>query len=222
MSKSLLLFLTFFPLILCGQQTKLIKDKVNREEYYVLKSDNSIKHGDYRMFGPNNSVFIKGHYSNGLQDSVWEFYDTNGEVFQKYDVSKKDLVYVKIEESEKNNLYKRIDGSDISLVALDRPPVYLGGNENFLNELARNIIYPEDAFMNGISGRVFVSFVVDKNGKTGNFKVLKGMGHGLDEEAIRAIKSISENWFPGILNGKPVDIEISYPVTFSLSAHNIR
>jgi TonB family protein len=222
MIKSLLIILTFFPLILSGQQTKLIKDKENREEYYVLKSDNSIRNGDYRKFSSKNSLLIKGHYTNGLKDSIWELYNSKGEIFQKIDVSKNDLVYVKIEDSEKDNLYKLINGNDKSLVALDRPPVYLGGNDNFLYELAINLRYPDEAFNNGISGRVFVSFTVDKNGKTTNYQVLKSAGHGFDEEAIRALKSIPENWFPGILDGKAVDIELSYPVTFTLSGHSIR
>jgi TonB family protein len=222
MNKSILIILTFFPLILHGQQTKLIKNKENSEEYYVLKSDNSIRYGDYRKFGPKNSLLIKGHYTNGLKDSIWELYNSNGEIFQKIDVSKNDLVYVKIEDSEKDNLFKLINGNDKSLVALDRPPVYLGGNENFLYELAKNLQYPEDAFNNGISGRVYVSFIVYKNGKTGNYQVLKSAGHGFDEEAIRALKSIPENWFPGILNGNAVDIELSYPVAFTLSPRSIR
>ncbi len=51
MIRSLLIILTFFPLTLSGQKTKLIKDKQNNEEYYVLKSDNSIRHEEYRKFG---------------------------------------------------------------------------------------------------------------------------------------------------------------------------
>jgi TonB family protein len=222
MIKSLLIILTFFPLILYGQQTKLIKDKENREEYYVLKSDKSVRNGEYSKFSSKNSLLIKGHYTNGLEDSIWELYNSNGEIFQKIDISKNELVYVKIEESEKDNLYKLINGNDKSLVALDRPPVYAGGNDNFLYELGKNLQYPEDAFKNGVTGRVFVSFIVDKNGKTGNYQVLKSAGQGFDEEAIRALKSVPENWFPGILNGNAVDIELSYPVTFTLSIHNPR
>ena len=216
MIRSLLIILTFFPLTLWGQKTKLIKDKQNNEEYYVLKSDNSIRHGDYRKFGQNNLLLIKGHFTNGLNDSIWELYNSKGELFQKIDLSKNDLLYVKIEESEKNNLYKLINGNDISLVALDRPPVYLGGFDNFLIEWASNIVYPKDELKKGITGRVFVSFIVDKNGKTSNFKVLKSAGHEFDEEAIRTIKLVPERWFPGILNGKAVDIEISYPLTFNI------
>ncbi len=209
-------------MVLYGQKTKLIKDKDNREEYYVLKSDNSIRHGEYFKFSSTNALLIKGHYTNGLKDSIWELYNSNGEVFQKIDGSKNELVYVKIEDSEKGNLYKLINGDEKSLVALDRPPVYLGGNENFIYELAIHLQYPEDAFNKGLAGRVFVSFVIDKNGKASNYQILKSAGQVFDDEAIRALKSIPENWFPGILDGKAVDIELSYPVTFTLSVHNIR
>jgi protein TonB len=143
-------------------------------------------------------------------------------VFQKYDVSTHNLIYAKIEEADKNKLYRLINGNDNPIVVLDRPPVYLGGNENLLYEFAHILNYPEEAFSKGISGRVFVSFVVDKNGKTGNFKILKSAGHGFDEEAIRAMQSIPPNWFPGILNGNPVDIELSYPVTFTLPGSKIK
>jgi TonB family protein len=221
MIKSFLIILTFFPLILFGQQTKLIKDKENREEYYVLKSDKSIRNGDYRKFSSKNSLLIKGHYTNGIEDSIWELYNSNGEIFQKIDISKNELLYLRIEESEKDNLYKLINGNDKSAVVLDRPPVYLGGNDIFLSELAKNIQYPEEAFKNRVTGRVFVSFIVDKNGKTSNYQVLKSAGPIFDKEAIRALKSVPENWFPGILNGNAVDIELSYPVAFTLSVSNI-
>ena len=104
MIRSLLIILTIFPLTLYGQKTKFIKDKQNNEEYYVLKTDNSIRHGEYRKYGPDDILLIKGHFSNGVNDSIWKLYNSKGELFQKIDLSKNDLLYVKIEESEKNNL----------------------------------------------------------------------------------------------------------------------
>lgn len=216
MIKQFLIIFTFLPLISFGQPTKLIKDKVNNEEYYVLKSNNSIKHGEYHLFNSHKTLLINGHYKNGVQDSIWDLYDTDGVLFQKINISNNELIYVKIEDSEKNNLYKQINGAHDSLVVLDRPPVFPGGIQKFLEEWAMNIQYPEDAFNKRISGRVFVSFIIDKYGKMSNFKILKSAAHGLDEEAIRALKSIPDYWFPGILNGNAVDIEVSYPISFKL------
>jgi len=216
MKKCLILAILFMPMFLFGQKTKLIKDKQTNEIYYVLKSDNSTKHGEYQKIGNKNVLLIKGYYKNGVIDSIWEFSNSMGEVVQKFDFTTKSLIYYKISESDQNKLYKVITDSASQYVLLDRPPIFVGGEDYFMQELMANIQYPLDAFTNGISGRVSVSFVIDKNGETDSFKVLKPIGHGLDEEAVRVLKSLPNNWLPGIYKGQPVNVEMIYPINFTL------
>jgi periplasmic protein TonB len=209
----LTIFLALFCTFLFGQKTKLIKDKATNEIYYVLKS-NSNRHGEYQKFGASNILLIKGYYNNGIRDSIWEYYSQNGELIQKYNFKNNNLIYYKLSDSEKDVMYKLINGADNPSVVLDRPPIFLGGPEAMANEIIPNIQYPEDAAKNAISGRVFVSFIINKDGKIGSFSIAKPLGHGLDEEAIRVLKLLPENWIPGVYKGQPVDIELIYPVTF--------
>jgi TonB family protein len=201
--------------LLIGQKTKLIKDKETHEVYSILKS-NSNKHGDYQKFGTYNNLLIKGYYNNGIKDSIWEYYNSVGLLIQKYDYTSHGLIYYKITDSEKDIWYKLINGADNPYVILDRPPIFLGGLEALAQEIIPNIQYPEEAYKNGISGRVFVTFIINKDGETGSFSIQKPLGYGLDNEAIRVLKLLSKNWIPGIYNGQPVDIEYTYPVTFRI------
>lgn len=81
--------------------------------------------------------------------------------------------------------------------------------------LSGNITYPEDAKEKGISGRVFIQFVIEKDGSVSNVKVMKGIGGGCDEEAVRVVKSMPK-WKPGKQKGKPVRVNYILPVSFKL------
>lgn len=84
-----------------------------------------------------------------------------------------------------------------------------------LTYLAKNIKYPEVANENGISGRVFVQFVVGKTGEVSNVIVIRGVDSSLDQEAVRVIKKMPR-WKPGKQNGVPVRVLMSVPVNFRL------
>ena len=81
--------------------------------------------------------------------------------------------------------------------------------------LARNLQYPPVAAENGISGRVVVGFVVEKNGSISNVQVLRGVDPSLDREAVRVVKAMPK-WNPGTQRGKPVRVKYNIPVTFKL------
>jgi protein TonB len=67
-----------------------------------------------------------------------------------------------------------------------------------------------------LQGRVILTFVVERDGSLTDIKVVRGIGSGCDEEAVRALKA-SPKWKPGIQNGKPVRVQYSVPVAFSLA-----
>jgi TonB family protein len=201
--------------VLYGQKVKQVIDKSNREVYFVLKKDQTIKHGEFVKLYPNkNNVLMAGYYKNGEKDSIWTFFDASGEIIQKYNYSNKKLVFLRDSNKVTETKYKLINGTDNPLVTLDRQPVFLGGDDYLFILLAQIIQYPEEAAKNGKGGKVYISFVVDKNGKATNFNVLNSIGFGLDEEALRAVKSLPDYWIPGVLNGEFVDIELIYPISF--------
>lgn len=95
-------------------------------------------------------------------------------------------------------------------------PEFPGGMEAWGKFLNKNLRYPYLAQENGVQGRVTVSFVIERNGEITNLKVLRGIGAGCDEEAVRVIKK-SPFWKPGIQNGRKVRVSYVMPIVFKMS-----
>ncbi len=216
MNKTILILLTIIPTILFGQDIKKITDKESNETFFVLKSDKTTKHGEYKKFSYNNKLLVKGFYKLGVRDSIWECYSFDGELTLKYNYTKNELVFYKPNDKVKDKKFKIVNSSNNSDTTLSRPPIFLGGDDFVLFELVKNIRYPSAAVENGKSGKVYVMFTVDKFGKTSNYHVETPLGFGMDEEAIRVLKLLPDNWLPGLLNEQPVDVEIVYPINFRL------
>jgi periplasmic protein TonB len=88
-------------------------------------------------------------------------------------------------------------------------------NGDYGKFLGKNLRYPPIARENNIQGRVIVNFVVEKDGSLTDIKVVRGIGGGCDEEAIRVIKS-SPKWNPGVQNGRNVRVNYTIPIFFQL------
>jgi len=80
--------LALISTLLFGLETKKIRDIEAGETYFVLKSDKTIKHGEYKKFAYINSLLVKGFYKQGLKESIWECYNFHGEIILKFDYSK--------------------------------------------------------------------------------------------------------------------------------------
>jgi len=216
MNKQILILLFFVPSILFAQKTKKVVDKKTNEIFYVLRSDKKTKHGEYLMYSYNNQLLVKGYYKLGAKDSIWDCYDFNGQLTLKYDYAKNELVFYKLDDKVKDKKYRvYVNGNKVD-TTLNRPPIFLGG-EILRYETYKNIRYPIVAQENGKSGTVVVFFTVDKFGKTANYHIEEPIGYGMDEEAIRAIKLVPDDWLPGILNGQAVDVEIEFQINFRLN-----
>jgi TonB family protein len=107
------------------------------------------------------------------------------------------------------------DSEQVFLV-VESMPDYPGGEEKLYKFLEENIKYPQLAKESGIQGRVFVTFAVEKDGSITNIRVLRGIGGGCDEEAIRVVKAMPK-WIPGRQRGKPVKVQYNLPVKFTLN-----
>lgn len=94
-------------------------------------------------------------------------------------------------------------------------PEFPGGMGALMKYLATNIKYPPLAKESGIQGRVFINFVVEPDGSISNVKVLRGIGGGCDEEAVRVVEAMPK-WKPGKQRGKPVRVSYNLPVKFTL------
>jgi protein TonB len=99
---------------------------------------------------------------------------------------------------------------------LEVMPVPYGGASAWSKFLSKNLRYPDMAIDQHIQGKVWVSFIIEADGKLSNFKVERGVGYGLDEEALRVLK-LAPAWKPGIQNGHPVRVQYNIPINFQLT-----
>jgi TonB family protein len=100
--------------------------------------------------------------------------------------------------------------------AVEQAPGFPGGDVEFQNYVVKNVRYPAKARENKTQGRVIVTFVVEADGSLTNARVVRGIGDGADEEALRVIKA-SPKWVPGIQNGRKVRVQYTVPIQFSLA-----
>lgn len=98
---------------------------------------------------------------------------------------------------------------------VEKMPEFPGGTEKLFKYLGKNIEYPPMAKDAGIKGKVYVTFVVDKDGSITDVKILRGIGGGCDEEAVRVVKSMPR-WSPGKQRGKSVRVQYNLPINFIL------
>ncbi len=101
-------------------------------------------------------------------------------------------------------------------MVVEQMPEFPGGEEKLYRFLADSIRYPESAKESSIQGRVFVTFTVEKDGSISDARILRGIGGGCDEEALRVIQ-LMPKWNPGMQRGKPVRVQYNIPVKFTLS-----
>ncbi len=109
---------------------------------------------------------------------------------------------------------KKEDENEIFMI-VENPATPPGGMAAFYKYVGKEMKYPKQARRLGVEGKVFVQFVVDKDGTLTDIKVVKGIGSGCDEEAIRVLKQ-APKWNPGKQRGRPVRQRMSIPIIFKL------
>ncbi len=100
-------------------------------------------------------------------------------------------------------------------VWVDQMPEFIGGTTQLKRFLASNIFYPEKARLLGVEGTVYINFVVNEDGSVDRIKLLKGIGAGCDDEAIRVVGKMPR-WKPGKNAGKAVKVMFNLPIRFDL------
>ncbi|MGM0648518.1 MAG: energy transducer TonB [Bacteroidota bacterium] len=99
---------------------------------------------------------------------------------------------------------------------VDTMPRYPGSDDARMKYLRENIHYPEMARESGVQGTVYITFVVEKDGTVTNAEVLRGIGGGCDEEALRIVQNMPP-WIPGYLDGEPVRVQFNMPFRYKLA-----
>jgi TonB family protein len=187
------------------------------------------------IVGDNWGAFLEFEQGAKMQSIVPIFYYYKA--FVEYNISKYDLALIDLgkyqkgypaDESipalistikESNNLklfYSQESETGEVLTFAEQMPEFKGGINEMYAFLSQNIKYPKIAMAENIEGKVVISFVVDDKGNVGKIQVMKAIGGGCEEEAIRVIQSMPK-WNPGKQNGKPVSVRYTLPISFKLA-----
>lgn len=108
-----------------------------------------------------------------------------------------------------------VEEEEKPFTVVEQMPEFPGGEAAMRKFLGENIHYPQMARESVITGTVYVTFVVGKDGRLSNCKILRGIGGGCDEEAIRVIKMMP-SWIPGKQGGRNVPVQFNLPIRFTL------
>ena len=112
------------------------------------------------------------------------------------------------QDTTKNKVY--------NAAGLDKLPEYPGGMEAFRSYIGKNYIVPD--VDKDMSAKIFVSFIVEKDGSMTSIKVLRDPGYGMGDEAVRVIKTIDKKWTPGEYKGEKVRANYTLPIAINVKA----
>ena len=122
-----------------------------------------------------------------------------------YEINTSEITDIKVKNVDNDSIYNIVEVM----------PEFPGGMDQMAKYLSENIKYPEEAKDKGISGRVFIQFVIEKDGSVTKAEVMKGIGAVCDNEALRVVKAMPK-WKPGLMKGKPVRVHYTLPIFFKL------
>lgn len=132
------------------------------------------------------------------------------------DVDVTDQTAVKEHYGKKPDLEEEKEPVEMEIFTIvEEMPSFPGGEAKRIEYMNKNTFYPPMARESGIQGRVFVTFVVEPDGSISDVKILRGIGGGCDEEAVRVVKNMPR-WAPGKQRGKPVRVQFNLPIHFVL------
>jgi TonB family protein len=241
LSLSPLLILLFIAIKSFSQQTKEVVEKsgskFNKEKkvYYVLKENNTVKHGPYKHYY-NGNLAVTGFYKQDKKDSVWqrndsrgsivskkiytenkrtgiwEFFNKDGSPAQQYDFSKETF---QIQEPDTVYSYQVANGEWIKGHA-NGGPVWLRSTYEWISYLNITLRYPQDAIDHEKQGAVAVDVWVDENGNAVDYTVEKSVYPALDEESIRVVKLFQPEFLPAEKDGKKVKSKIRVYIIFKM------
>ena len=156
------------------------------------------------QYESNTKFYLdKGEYKNGFKNGVW-----TGISYQNN--------YTYTEEYNNGLMISGIsidsDGTRHEYYVMETKPNPKKGIQDFYNFIGKNFNYTRESIKNKIKGKIFINFIINKDGQIIEPKIVKGLGFGLDEEAIRVLLKY-EDWIPGEQRGRKVRCSFSIPIS---------
>lgn len=205
----------------------------------------AVRHGDYKEWYDNESIWVKEQYVYGKKHGLWRYYsDKEAEKTVKARMYIKEGVWTFQTDKNRETIHYKNDKKEgfteryyslgnikhkalfkndsLVNVIFDKyaenkedMPSFKGGDEALLKYLSRRVKYPRDVLNKGIEGTVEIKFVVEKNGEIGEIIFLRGICNSIEENVERALIKLPK-FTPGSQNGEKVRVWYEVPVTFKL------
>jgi TonB family protein len=187
-------------------------------------------------FNPNETISFIKEFKNGKATGVWMQFDSKGKLIKQlntetrkdslaqiypirmkkhYDEIPPDIEFVKLPDFDP--LKDSLERANQIFEIVDEPAVFVGGTTELMKWIVKNLEYPTIAMEEGLQGRVYIKFIVEKDGSVSSPKVMRGIQDCpmCDKEAIRLVKSMPK-WTPAIHDGRIVRSYMIIPIKFSL------
>lgn len=174
---------------------------------------------DTSVYGKHKMVMAIINIDNKLLGNKWF-----GSIKEAYDgkfhaVIKKSRYYIftdgHVENLNDEEEQPETEESEDTYVIIDQKPEFPGGGVALMTYISKNTKYPNSAKENGISGKLYVKFIISKTGEVTNVTVLNPVNPIIDKEAMRVVRSMP-NWKPGIQKGEAVRVQYIIPIKFNL------
>jgi TonB family protein len=186
-------------------------DKVGTSQHYLVtnmwneKGTKMVENGNGMYEINSDKIHEKGEYKNGVKNGVWTLTTKKNSYVEEY----REGDFIKGQLTDEN-------GDKNEYLVLEKKPEPKKGLESFYNFISKSFTPSREALANKIKGRIFVSFAIDTDGSVVDIKILRGLGYGLDEEAMRILK-ICPLWIPGEQRGIKVKCKYSVPIALDFS-----
>jgi periplasmic protein TonB len=142
--------------------------------------------------------------------------DDDVEIDEEFMIDMEATVFTEVSEFAPIIVEEEEVAEDVIFTVVEDQPSFPGGDEARMRFLQENLRYPTMAREAGIQGTVFVTFVVERDGSVTDVRVLRGIGGGLDEEAVRVVRMMPR-WNPGRQRGQAVRVQFNMPIRFVLN-----
>ena len=211
--KKLLLILLCLPIIGFGQDRIILMDSTEILSRVLEVNEKNIRYRKYtNLEGPIYSKLKteidKIIYTNGEEDSFSK---------ARAQLANAELLKELKDWEDRQEGKAQLDKNEEEyFMVVENMPKFPGGDLGLMKYINKNVKYPPIAKKYNITGKVYISFVVDRSGSVTNVKVVRGVDKNLDAEAVRVIKSLPK-YKPGKQRGKPVRVMFTVPINFTLN-----
>lgn len=200
-------------------------------EGYYLKGKVETQDGPFKYYYDNGNIKNECNYSKGELEGEWKTYYPSGQLhysqyFTANEINGTLKVYSENGDLKREELYNdgnltssicyKMDGSPDAYTPFMQFPEFMGGDKARIQFLVDNIIYPRKARQKDISGIVYITFFVDKDGTVQDVSIIKGVHPLLDNEAMRVVSKMPA-WIPGKIDGENARIQFNMPLKFTLT-----